>query len=275
MHHSIPNSSLDASKQFQGFGDSVPHANTPHVERSLAALEAALDSDSTNQQHSTTHHGEGEEPSSWIPAWAKTVRLIMQQRLSPLFTCRAVEAAAKTFFSDHRHLLMPAGLQQKGNFTSYGRNLLVRDTEHGFVVLAMVWPPGTGSPAHDHGVSTWGVVSVVDGELEVTNYERRDDGSEHLHAELVPVLTVTGNFHGFAPKKKFSDVRNVFPAHKGSVGHVIQPWNDIHAIFNRSTTQSISIHTYAREPVEFHRYNLKTEHMESAHLSYDFVWDGK
>lgn len=177
----------------------------------------------------------------------KTVRMICANRLSDLYTVRAVEAAAKTFLAKHRNLKMPNGIKSSGATTTYGRNLLHRDEEYGFVVIAMVWPPGTGSPAHDHG--TWGVVAVAENEIEVVNYERRDDGSVPNHAELIPVLTVS--------------------APRGSVGHVLPPWNDYHALTNHTGRVSISIHTYGKEPLEFNRY-LSNGQIQHGRLSYDF-----
>jgi predicted metal-dependent enzyme (double-stranded beta helix superfamily) len=42
---------------------------------------------------------------------------------------------------------------------SYARHLLHRDRNNRFVVLALVWRPGQGTPIHDH--SCWGVMGVL------------------------------------------------------------------------------------------------------------------
>jgi predicted metal-dependent enzyme (double-stranded beta helix superfamily) len=106
----------------------------------------------------------------------------------------------------------------------YGRNLLNQDPFFGFVVVAMVWPPKEGTPVHDHG--TWGVVGVAEGGLSVTNYIRNDDGSQSGHASLAELGTIS--------------------ARAGDATYVLPPDEDIHKVWNSTTKQSISIHTYGK-----------------------------
>lgn len=107
----------------------------------------------------------------------------------------------------------------------YGRNLLYRDPDHGFVVISMVWPPGAGGTPHDH--QTWGVVAVAEGTVRIENFQREDDGSSATVANL----------------KRTS----CLDATPGQVGHVLPPYEDIHAISNPSQARAISIHTYGRD----------------------------
>jgi predicted metal-dependent enzyme (double-stranded beta helix superfamily) len=60
-----------------------------------------------------------------------------------------VQAAARAFFSKHSNLQLPVGVKSFGATTRHGRNLLYKDTQLGFVVLAIIWPPGSQAPPHD------------------------------------------------------------------------------------------------------------------------------
>lgn len=103
--------------------------------------------------------------------------------------------------------------------TGYGRNLLHRDAQHGFVVLAMVWPPGTGGSPHDHG--TWGVVGVAEGEVEVIDYAAEAGGATVLR----PLARVVGG--------------------PGATAYVLPPDHDLHSVANASASRpALSIHTY-------------------------------
>lgn len=108
----------------------------------------------------------------------------------------------------------------------HGRNLVYRDQELGFVVVAMVWPPGARGLPHNHG--TWGVVGVVEGEVDITNYERRDDGRDASRAELVEVSSLR--------------------AGPGAVAHVLPPHEDFHSVGNASEEDpALTLHAYGRD----------------------------
>lgn len=173
------------------------------------------------------------------------VRTISRAPLSDTAKLRRVRAAAAELVSkpivlgpEHRHV--PA--------RGYGRNLLHRDEETGFVVIAMVWPPGSGGKPHDHG--TWGVVAVLEGEVDVTNYEREDDGSRPEHAELRSLGTVH--------------------AKRGATATVLPPHEDFHSVRNVSGDRtSVTIHTYGREPKRFRVVDLEAHRVSQAELGYD------
>lgn len=60
----------------------------------------------------------------------------------------------------------------------YGRKLIWRDPDRQFVVVAMTWAPGQGSPLHDHA-GLWGAEIVVDGTMNETMFAltgRGEDG---------------------------------------------------------------------------------------------------
>jgi predicted metal-dependent enzyme (double-stranded beta helix superfamily) len=62
--------------------------------------------------------------------------------------------------------------------------LLHADPSRRFSLRLYLYEPGDFTPVHDH--NSWGVIGPVSGELEVTNYLRKDDGSLPGHARLVP-----------------------------------------------------------------------------------------
>lgn len=61
--------------------------------------------------------------------------------------------------------------------------ILYRDPARLFSLRMFLWQPGEYDPIHDH--NSWGVLSPVQGELEVVNYLREDDGSRQNCAQLV------------------------------------------------------------------------------------------
>jgi predicted metal-dependent enzyme (double-stranded beta helix superfamily) len=60
--------------------------------------------------------------------------------------------------------------------------ILYRDPAGLFSIRMFLWGPGEYDPIHDH--NSWGVISPVQGELEVVNYLRKDDGSIQDCAQL-------------------------------------------------------------------------------------------
>jgi|TARA_B100001971_G_C18238064_1_gene568764 predicted metal-dependent enzyme (double-stranded beta helix superfamily) len=139
---------------------------------------------------------------------------------------------------DQKNLKVPA----KG----YGRNLLYHDTVFEFVVAAMVWPPKVGTPIHDHG--TWGVVGIAEGTLSITNYCRDNDSSSLGHASITELDT--------------------FSAGVGDTTHVLPPSEDIHKVWNPTTEQSISIHTYGKKIDRCNIFDVKSRKVEQIELSY-------
>lgn len=112
---------------------------------------------------------------------------------------------------------------------SYGRNLMYRDVDYGFVVIAMAWPPGIQGAPHDHG--TWGVVAVAEGEVILNNYARLDDGSDPAVVTLEPRDRIEGKV--------------------GDVGYVLPPEVDFHTVGNACPEKfSLTIHTYGLDITE-------------------------
>ncbi|MBI4231467.1 MAG: cysteine dioxygenase family protein [Planctomycetes bacterium] len=107
----------------------------------------------------------------------------------------------------------------------YRRNLLHRDAQNRFVVMALVWGKGQFTPVHDHGA--FSVVGVYRNRLEITNYMRTDDRKREGRATLA------------------ATVRNV--GRPGSVFHVVPPSEEIHTVGNSYPEAAVSIHVYGRE----------------------------
>ncbi len=172
------------------------------------------------------------------------VRRIAGEPLSDAGKLRRVRRAAEELASAPVTL---AAEDRRVPAVGYGRNLLHRDPEHGFVVIAMVWPVGTGGMPHDHG--TWGVVAVTEGLVEVTNYVREDDGSDPEQAVLVPLATIH--------------------AKPGAVAYVLPPHEDFHRVRNACDHGvAVTIHTYGREPVDYHTVESASGRVTLGRLEY-------
>lgn len=106
----------------------------------------------------------------------------------------------------------------------YARRLLHRCDEHGYSVVVMAWGPGQGTRLHDHA-GLWCVECVVEGELEVTQYD---------------VIERHGDRYRFARQ---SAVR----ATVGDAGCLIPPY-EYHVLTNaRPDRTSVTIHVYGGE----------------------------
>ena len=104
----------------------------------------------------------------------------------------------------------------------FGVHLLHEEDNHDLGVFVFCWLPDRGTPPHNH--KTWAVVSVVEGEEYETHWQRNDDGSQAGYAEL---------------EQTGAEVMNL-----GDTS-VCMP-EDIHGVWNRGATPSVSLHTYGR-----------------------------
>jgi len=107
--------------------------------------------------------------------------------------------------------------------TIYGRYMLHRAPL--FNVTSVVWGPGDGAKAHNH--DTWGLVGVLENELQETRFKRRDDGTEEGFADL----EVTGINHNKA----------------GMVSTLIAPEEDIHEMLNVTKKNTVEVHVYGKD----------------------------
>ncbi|HTU69805.1 MAG TPA: cysteine dioxygenase family protein [Candidatus Baltobacteraceae bacterium] len=114
-----------------------------------------------------------------------------------------------------RELFAPARAER------YSRRLIWRDPDERFVVVAMTWAPGQGSPLHDHA-GLWGAEIVVDGTMSETIYElvgRDEDGAYRFVRGLHRV------------------------SNHGTVGVLIPPL-EYHDFGNAGQTVAHSLHVY-------------------------------
>jgi predicted metal-dependent enzyme (double-stranded beta helix superfamily) len=107
--------------------------------------------------------------------------------------------------------------------TSYGRYMLHRAPR--FNVTAVVWGPGDMAKAHNH--DTWGLVGVVEDEIQETRFRRLDDGSKP----------------GFADLKMSAVLKNS----AGMVSCLIPPDDDIHEMNNKTSRNTVEIHVYGKD----------------------------
>jgi len=107
---------------------------------------------------------------------------------------------------------------------AYGRHLLYRSEEHDYVVVTMAWGIGQGTPIHDHA-GVWCVEGVWRGELEVTQYDLKEQAGERFRFER----------------------QEQFKAHPGDSGALIPPY-EYHTLANLSPHEpTITLHVYARD----------------------------
>ena len=122
-----------------------------------------------------------------------------------------------------RSLVLPEEFR-KTKSDCYARRLLHRDPGLRYTVVVMTWGPGQGTPLHDHA-GTWCVEAVVEGQMEVTQYDLVDDQGDRC---------------------RFREASRVH-AEVGSSGCLIPPF-EYHVLKNAfSDRSSITVHVYGGE----------------------------
>jgi predicted metal-dependent enzyme (double-stranded beta helix superfamily) len=129
---------------------------------------------------------------------------------------------------------------------SYARHLLHRDPRNRYVCLSLVWLPGQGTPVHDH--RCWGIMGILENQLEVVNYERLDDGSRPGYAEL--------------------NETDGFDSCQGATSYILPPFQEIHRIGNRTDRPAVSFHIYGRDIDEVNVFDLTTRTVQSMRIKY-------
>lgn len=111
----------------------------------------------------------------------------------------------------------------------YARRLLHHDADRGYTAVVMTWAPGQSTPLHDHG-GLWCVEGVVDGTMQVTQFDRIDEGDGAC---------------GFVERGRIS-------AGVGSAGALIPP-SDYHVLGNALPDRpSITLHVYGGDLTTCH-----------------------
>jgi predicted metal-dependent enzyme (double-stranded beta helix superfamily) len=118
---------------------------------------------------------------------------------------------------------------RKRGATAYGRYMLHRGPL--FNVSSVVWGPGDSAKAHNH--DTWGMVGVIENEIQETRFRRRDDGSKPEYAELETVAVLKNG--------------------AGMVSCLISPNDDIHEMLNVTDRDTVEIHVYGKDLTDMPR----------------------
>ncbi len=171
--------------------------------------------------------------------------------LTRLIDEETTQSAAVEIARERCECVLRGGLELRDEFRvvvpgQYSRNLVYRDPRGLFVVLALLWKPETVSPVHDH--ASWGVMGTYESTIEITNYDRVDDGSEPGVAQLRE--------------------REVLESGEGRVEVVNPPTVDIHRMANPTSRQTITLHTYGREVDACSVYDLRSGRMGTVSLRY-------
>ena len=117
---------------------------------------------------------------------------------------------------------------------AYGRYMLHRAPL--FNVSSVVWGPGDNAKAHNH--DTWGLVGVIENEIQETRFRRKDDGTKARYAEL----EVTGVQNNKA----------------GMVSCLVAPSDDIHEMNNVTHRNTVEIHVYGKDLTDMPRLRFDT-----------------
>lgn len=119
-------------------------------------------------------------------------------------------------------LALPEGFRTPIEGT-YARRLLHRDPLGDYTIVVMTWGPGQKTALHDHA-GIWCVECVVDGNMEVAQYDLQSQQDGHYRFEE----------------------RSRVIAGRGSAGCLIPPF-EYHTLGNVAETPSITLHVYGGE----------------------------
>ena len=114
--------------------------------------------------------------------------------------------------------------------TEYGRYMLHRAPR--FNVTAVVWGPGDGAKAHNH--DTWGLVGVVENEIQETRFRRLDNGSKAGYAKL--------------------EAKNILKNSAGMVSCLVPPDDDIHLRLATYRERIVRYQSLALQPLDFRSF---------------------
>lgn len=131
---------------------------------------------------------------------------------------------------------------------SYAQYLLFRAPDSRYSVLAVVWPPGSLTPVHDHLI--WGVSGLLLGSAIETRFQARADSRDGARVRLNKQDRITLG--------------------RGSISCVIPP-DDIHQVINDTEATSIAIQVYGGDlaGVTRHGFDIETGEVFSIQTTYD------
>lgn len=109
---------------------------------------------------------------------------------------------------------------------SRGRYMLHRAPR--FNVTSVIWRPGDTANAHNH--ETWGVIGVIDNEIEETRYRVSETGPGKARLEVTSVSRHT----------------------RGAVSRLV-PGDEVHRMHNPTQRDTVEIHVYGKDLVDLPR----------------------
>jgi predicted metal-dependent enzyme (double-stranded beta helix superfamily) len=126
-----------------------------------------------------------------LPAFERFIgdmRAIWAAETDPDVRMRKTRALLQEFVKD------PGLLSHSKSWPlTVGQNLLLHeDEQHGFVINAVVRPPGYKGGIHDHA-HAFVLYAVIDGTEKLERYDRIDDGSKPGYAEVKLSHVTTGS----------------------------------------------------------------------------------
>ena len=130
-------------------------------------------------------------------------------------------------FVSNRDCIAPQ-FKERGAAT-YGRYMLYRAPS--FNITTVVWGPGDKAKAHNH--DTWGLVGVVENELQETRFRRLDDGSKEAYADL--------------------EIAGINRNTTGMVSSLLPPGDDIHEMLNVTGKNTVEVHVYGKDLANMQR----------------------
>lgn len=115
--------------------------------------------------------------------------------------------------------------EKSGMGGGIGQYALYRAEDGSLCLFALVVPPGSRTPVHDH--LAWGLVGIYRGAQDETVYRRLDDGSREGRAVL--------------------EVERHQTLQRGELYTLLPPHGDIHYVKTVSEVPSVSIHLLAND----------------------------
>jgi predicted metal-dependent enzyme (double-stranded beta helix superfamily) len=123
---------------------------------------------------------------------------------------------------------------RKRGTSAYGRYMLHRAPL--FNISSVVWGPGDNAKAHNH--NTWGMVGVIENEIQETRFRRRDDGTKEGYADVETI--------------------GVLKNQAGMVSCLVAPDDDIHEMNNVTDRDTVEIHVYGKDLTDMPRLRFDT-----------------
>lgn len=124
-----------------------------------------------------------------------------------------------------------------------GRYILHRAPR--FNVTSVIWRPGDIADAHNH--ETWGVIGVVDNEIEETRY-RVGEGRARTQLEVTRTMR-----------------------HKPGAVSCLVPGDEVHAMHNATARDTVEIHVYGRDLVGLRRKTWTADGTEKPLVSSKYL----